>query len=221
MMIGMVAMAVLLSAWGAPSSRAAPQPEQGEVGDAMEQASAALFKADPNIHLIRVPTGPGAARVCADSDALRPLYAGRGIQAITGSVPFSPASAPSNNCHVRITSTPNAGRDLFKSRSCTVRVLADGKVDILVAPSTIDEFAAAECFYRLALVLEGFAGGFTAPVFGEFPNSVYFAGKRSYVGPIVAPAVQKLVRTCRGIVNHYYSSGLNAFARAECNLDGV
>jgi len=69
------------------------------------------------------------------------------------------------------------------------------------------------------LVLEGYPGGLTAPVFGEYKNSFYFAGKRNYVGPIVAPAVQNLVRKCPSIVGEYYKGRLNNFAHAKCGVE--
>jgi hypothetical protein len=214
-------LATIIAFWGAqagPGGQAQGNATAREAPSLLESDPeiASLFKADPATELVRIPAGLAAAGVCASPQALQSLYAGRGVQAITWSVPFSPVRKPNDVCHVRITSSPQAGRDLFKSRSCSVRVVNDGKIDILVAPGTTEEFAAAECFYRLALVLEGFPGGFKAPIFGTYSNSFYFIGKRNFVGPIVSPAVAHLLRDCAGIVDHYYTRTVAAFVRTRC-----
>lgn len=185
----------------------------------VDPAVAALFNADAHVQTIRIPIGLGAAKVCGTPDTMLTLYAGRGVQAVTGSTPFAPVNSPSDICHVRITSVAETGHDLFVSSSCAVRALSDGKVDIVVAPNAKDEFTAAECFYRLALVLEGYSGGLSAPIFGKYPDSFYFAGKRNYVGPVVAPIIQDLIRKCDGVVNRYYGNDLRDFVQTKCGLD--
>ncbi len=217
--LGETGIALLISVSMTSCSSAAPQFEQKNTTFSAEPTIATLFESGVDVSAIRMPTGLGAAKVCATSNAMLTFYTGRGVQAVTGSTPFAPVSGPSDICHVRITSTAGRGRDLFASSSCRVQVLSDGKVDIVIAPGTKNEFAAAECFYRLALVLEGYSGGLTAPVFGEYPNSFYFAGKRNYVGPIVAPVIQDLIRKCDGVVNRYYSHDLRDFVHTKCNVD--
>jgi hypothetical protein len=204
--------------WSVSCSQAAAPPKQEKGAPATDQGLAALFGKDSNLTALRVPAGEGAANVCVAGPDLWSFYPGAGIKAVTGSVPFLPTSEPSGSCHVRITSRPEKGRDLFVSSSCKVRALADGTADIVVAPAEKDRFAATECFYRLALVLEGYTGGFTAPVFGEYPDSFYFAGKRSYVGPLVTTRVQYLIRKCTDLVGKYYSRDMREFARSKCGV---
>lgn len=182
-----------------------------------------LFAVDEGRTASPVPSGEGAAKVCARPHELMALYPGRGVLAVTGALPFSPAR-PFDTCNVEIVSGPAAGEVLFSSRSCQIRALSKNSVQVSTmyksssarSSSKQDDFSLAECFYRLALVAEGFTNGFAAPVFGEYPSNIYFVGKRSYVGDVVTPVVREAVARCPGLPRQYYKGRLKAFVGRNC-----
>lgn len=204
----------------------AGQQQAGETGTphSLEKEVRGLFEGNPEVARLALPRGSGEAKVCASPQSLMVLYPGRGIYAVTGEVPFAPTRAASEVCDVRITTQPSSGHDIFLGPTCRIRLASRDAVEIIVdsaleaslAVGSGDEFAASECFYRLALVLEGYKGGLIAPVFGSYPDSAYFITKRDYVGPIVSPIIMTLRWRCRNIVRHYYSEQLESYVIDEC-----
>lgn len=219
--VAVVCLAVMV---GPACSRAEQKAKQTTASYSLAAEVDSLFASDPNIKKLAIPRGEGAAKVCATPEALMALYPGRGVVAVTGAGPFAPLGAPNDVCSVKITQRPSPGHNVFVAPTCSVRAVSGNKVEIVV-PETFElpqlewpnnDFTASECFYRLALVLEGYTGGFTTPVFGTFPDSAYFIGRRRYVGPIVAPVVRTLWWRCPEILNHYYKPSLKQDVTKEC-----
>ena len=170
-----------------------------------DAAFLALVAPDPDATGLALPRGRGAANVCAASDWLMGFYPGQGISSVTLDGPFMP-SQRSAICHVRIVTAPAPGRPLFASPTCRMIAVAADRVEIVIPPASMDRFAASECFYRLALVLEGYSGALTAPVFGRYPDSAYFITKRRWVGPIVTPWPTTLSLRCRDLESGYFTA---------------
>ncbi|HEX8389714.1 MAG TPA: hypothetical protein VF636_11895 [Sphingomonas sp.] len=150
------------------------------------------------------------------------LYPGRGVMAVTGAVPFSPSDHDAI-CHIEISTERPAGNILFQAAGCEIRSIHDTRLRMFVPPDNVEraseserEFLAAECFYRLALVLEGFSNGFRAPAFGRFPDNAYFIGKRSYVGENVTPLVRHLLMRCPNATDHYHKKTLERYVLRSC-----
>ena len=79
-----------------------------------------------------------------------------------------------------------------------------------------DDLFLGECFYRLAMHLEGYPGALTTSSFGEHRDSAYFIGKRDYVGSIVSPDIQHLIRRCPNVISSYYQEQFPSVETSQC-----
>lgn len=214
---------------GPACSRAERQAQEPSGSHGRGSEIQGLFEHNPDIAALTLPRGRGAAKVCATPDVLMALYPGRGVYAVTRDNPFARMRDPSDVCSVRITWQPSNGRDIFAAPTCRIRIGASGVVEIVVPEGlhvselnvsqfegSDEEFLASECFYRLALVLEGYTGGLTTNAFGPHPNSAYFVGRREHIGPVVAPLIQEITYRCPDVLGHYYRPSLESVVIGDC-----
>lgn len=151
-MLDMLALATAIGATPPPSAAAV---EMAAARDLLHGPSAG---GPP----LTIPRGRGAANHCFATAAARALYPGAGVQAVTRDNPFMPYPAMNGGgCSVHVAATPIAAPAPFMAfRSCTIGFRTDGGRQVIdIAPNAgmpVTRFVLGECFYRLALALEGY-----------------------------------------------------------------
>jgi len=198
----------------APTDEAAPS-EGSKLGPEVDSFFVAL---EPDS--LRIPRGPGAAGLCAEDPKLMDLYPGPGIQAVTQSVPFSPTRGKAR-CDVTIRfgdQQSNSYLKQWKYRHCGLGVTHTGAAEIypIASASYEERFPLSECFYRLAMRLEGYQAALSSNAFDEYPNSAFFVGKRDYVGQTVTNAAAIIAFKCPNALSKYYTDELAAYVAHSC-----
>lgn len=157
--------------------------------------------------------GPGKANVCATSDAAKRLYPGVGISAVTRSNPFMPyPEVNGGGCAIYTHAEPTMGATVGKTdyQACSVTFRTEqGRQVIDIAPRSPpggDRFVLSECFYRLALHLEGYRGALRIAREKLFvsTNGGFWIGQVQFVGPIATMVPLRLSILCPDLERIYY-----------------
>lgn len=166
-----------------------------------ERALTDLLASRPLPSQISIPQGVGKAIVCVKDKTLEELFPGAGIQSVTGFSPFLVVEQGSNDrCNIHIAKLKSKNltsvQILKRYSQCGISSSSQNQLTIFPTEERFDRFSLAECFYRIALYLEGFSGAIDANVFNLNSKSAYFAGKRHYVGYLSTDIPQALYHTC-------------------------
>ncbi|MEH3106374.1 MAG: hypothetical protein PGN09_03565 [Sphingomonas fennica] len=174
---------------------------------------------------LTIPRGRGAANLCFASAAAKALYPGAGVEAVTRDNPFMPyPEANGGPCAIRVFATPIAAPAPAKAayRSCTIGFRTEGGRQVIdIAPNAgvpVTRFVLGECFYRMALALEGYRGALDMPTERLFVSTDrgFWAGQARFVGPIASFLPIRLTRLCPTLPAAYYRADFADWAARSC-----
>lgn len=215
----------LLIAVTAIALTSATTPRADPLPAALADARHLLMGTAPATPSLGIPRGPGRANLCATSEAARRLYPGTGVAAVTRDNPFMPYPEVNGGvCSVYSHASPIERAATFRApfANCTVSFRnEEGRQVVDVAPRSagvLDRFALSECFFRLALYIEGYRGALQPSGERLFASTQrgYWAGQVHFVGPIATLIPTRLSMRCPDLKAMYYRDDFAVEATRRC-----
>ena len=217
-------MIVLLLTLMLPAIRTDTQAPNIAAQDAMSAARSLLFGIEAATPPLVETRGTGRTNVCATSEAAKALYPGTGINAVTRDNPFMPYPELNGGiCSVYYHATPVEVGDRLNLvyGTCTIGIRNEQRRQVIdIAPRSgviVTRFVLSECFYRVALYIEGYRGALAASTERMFVSTArgFWAGQVQFVGPVATTIPTWLSQLCPDLKTMYYQ---NDFAERAARL---
>jgi hypothetical protein len=213
----MIAALALQSAAVVPTSTAAIE---------IAKAKVLLLGTAPAGPVLTIPRGTGKANLCATSVAADGLYPGTGIQTVTRDIPFMPFPEVNGGpCSIYSYAEPipkNTPLYEMVFESCSVSFRSEhGRQVIDIAPrkkAHANRFILSECFYRVALYIEGYRGALQMTTDQLFDSTArgFWVGQVQWVGPLATLTPVRLSLLCPDLKGMYYTDDFAAEAIRRC-----